>query len=67
MILVYPVVTMQPGLGHDGSRRNLLGENPSQELIDKYSSDEQVTDQTPPTFLVHTADDPVKTLQHISA
>jgi acetyl esterase/lipase len=60
MILVYPVITMQPGAGHDGSRRNLLGENPGQELIDNYSNDQQVTDQSPPTFLVHTADDPVK-------
>jgi acetyl esterase/lipase len=58
-ILCYPVVTMTDPFAHKGSRRNLLGENPSGQLIDLMSSEKQVTDQTPPTFLFHTADDPV--------
>ena len=40
--------------GHTGSLRNLLGENPSQELIESLSNERQVTKDTPPTFLAHT-------------
>jgi acetyl esterase/lipase len=58
-ILCYPVVTMTDPFAHKGSRRNLLGENPLGQLIDLMSSEKQVTDQTPPTFLFHTGDDPV--------
>jgi len=58
-ILCYPVVTMTDPFAHKGSRRNLLGENPSGQLIDLMSSEKQVTDQTPPTFLFHTGDDSV--------
>jgi acetyl esterase/lipase len=57
MILVYPVITMQTGLTHMGSRTNLLGEKPTEELVRRYSNELQVTDQTPPTFLVHAGDD----------
>ena len=59
MILCYPVITMTDPFAHKGSRRNLLGDNPPQQLIDMMSSEKQVTDQTPPTFLFHTGDDPV--------
>jgi len=57
MILVYPVISFQDSLGHIGSRDNLLGKNPSQEKKDYYSNEMQVTDSTPPTFLVHASDD----------
>lgn len=56
MILVYPVITMG-GKTHRGSRRNLLGKNPSKELIRKFSNELQVTRQTPPTYLAHAKDD----------
>ena len=56
-ILCYPVITMYAPSGHAGSRRNLLGENPTPELVDRLSSERQVTSRTPPTFLFHTADD----------
>ena len=56
-ILCYPVITMTDPFAHKGSRRNLLGENPSQQLIDMMSSEKQVIEQTPPTFLFHTGDD----------
>jgi acetyl esterase/lipase len=59
LILCYPVVTMTDPFAHKGSRLNLLGENPPRQLIDLMSSEKQVTDQTPPTFLFHTGDDPV--------
>jgi dipeptidyl aminopeptidase/acylaminoacyl peptidase len=57
MILVYPVISMLPPATHGGSRRNLLGENPSEELVRQYSNELQVTAETPPTFLVHAGDD----------
>lgn len=55
-ILVYPVVTMD-ATTHAGSRRNLLGADPSPELIERYSNQRQVTAKTPPTFLAHALDD----------
>lgn len=59
LILCYPVVTMTDPFTHKGSRRNLLGENPLPQLIDMLSNEKQVIEQTPPTFLFHTGDDPV--------
>jgi acetyl esterase/lipase len=59
-MLIYPVVSMQNGIGHGGSRRNLLGSSPTQEEIGAYSADERVTAKTPPSFLVQTHDDGVK-------
>lgn len=56
-VLVYPVVTMSEPFTHLGSRQNLLGDHPSGELIDLLSNEKQVTKQTPPCFLMHTADD----------
>jgi len=57
LILCYPVITMTDPFAHKGSRRNLLGENPSQQLIDLMSNEKQVTERTPPTFFFHTEDD----------
>ena len=59
-MLIYPVVSLQEGVGHGGSRNNLLGKEQSTELRDAYSAERQVTAQTPPAFLVHTKDDGVK-------
>jgi acetyl esterase/lipase len=55
-ILIYPVITMGPGT-HQGSKNNLLGPNPSQELIDLTSNEKQVNEKTPPAFLVHSVKD----------
>lgn len=56
-ILMYPVISMQDGITHKGSKTNLLGENPSAEMIDKYSNEKQVSSSTPKTFIVHATDD----------
>jgi acetyl esterase/lipase len=56
MVLIYPVITMREKT-HAGSKKNLLGENPSPELVALLSNDEQVAKETPPTFLVHTVND----------
>ncbi len=55
-ILVYPVITMNETT-HRGSRTNLLGENPSDKLIELFSNEKQVNEKTPPTFLAHAIDD----------
>ncbi|MCA9023136.1 MAG: prolyl oligopeptidase family serine peptidase, partial [Planctomycetaceae bacterium] len=55
-ILVYPVVTMG-ATTHGGSKKNLLGADPSPELIELFSNEKQVTAQTPPIFLAHALDD----------
>ena len=58
-ILVYPVITMQDGLTHGGSRDALIGKNPLQEDKDLFSNDLQVKTNTPITWLTHAADDKV--------
>jgi acetyl esterase/lipase len=58
-ILVYPVITMSPPYTHLGSRKNLLGDEPDQQLVDSVSNEKQVTAQTPPTFILHTTEDKV--------
>ena len=56
-VLVYPVISMEKGLTHGGSRRNLLGKNPEPALVERMTTFRQVTKKTPPTFLVHASDD----------
>ncbi len=58
-IFIYPVISFRDSIGHLGSRDQLIGKNPSQQLIDSFSNELQVTAQTPPTFLVHSTDDDV--------
>ena len=57
MILVYPVISFDPEIGHSGSAQNLLGEKPTQAMRDYYSNEKQVNSDTPPTYLVHAKDD----------
>lgn len=62
LVLCYPVITLGE-FGHDWLRFVLLGENPTPDQIRLLSSETQVTPQTPPAFLWHTANDesvPVK-------
>jgi acetyl esterase/lipase len=54
LILCYPVISFTSPYTHQGSRKNLLGENPDPELVRKFSNELQVTAETPPTFLWHT-------------
>lgn len=58
-ILIYPVISMEDGITHNGSKVSLLGQNASKELIDKYSNEKQVDANTPKTFIVHATDDKV--------
>lgn len=58
-LLLYPVISMQEGMTHGGSRNNLLGNDPTQKDIVRFSNELQVTADTPPAFLVHAEDDKV--------
>lgn len=57
MVLAYPVISMEPGITHNGSLHNLLGEEPNPMLENELSNETQVTPQTPPTFLFSTTND----------
>jgi acetyl esterase/lipase len=56
-ILFYPVISMEQGTTHSGSRTNLLGKKPKRKLVAEYSSDQQVTQHTPRAFIALAADD----------
>ncbi len=55
-ILCYAVITMGH-FTHQGSKKNLLGENPSEDLVKNLSNELQVTSDTPPCFIWHTWED----------
>lgn len=55
-ILCYPVISLGE-FTHQGSKHNLLGDHPSDELVGFLSNELQVTAATPPCFIWHTADD----------
>jgi acetyl esterase/lipase len=56
-ILAYPVISMEPGVTHGGSKNNLIGKEADAKQVEFYSNDKQVTKETPPVFLMHTAED----------
>ncbi|MHB1021439.1 MAG: alpha/beta hydrolase [Acidobacteriaceae bacterium] len=58
LVLAYPVITMKEGITHEWSRRMLLGDSPSEKLVDEMSNELHVTKDTPPTFLYATTSDP---------
>jgi acetyl esterase/lipase len=57
LVLGYPVISFTTPYTHQGSLRNLLGDNPDAKLMQSLSNELQVTAQTPPTFLFHTTED----------
>jgi acetyl esterase/lipase len=56
-ILGYPVISMVDSVTHKGSRNNLLGTSPSQKMVENFSNELQVSENTPPTFIVLASDD----------
>lgn len=56
-ILGYPVISLVAPWTHQGSKKNLLGDNPDPELAKSLSGEYAVTAQTPPTFIFHTNGD----------
>ena len=55
-ILIYPVISMGEKT-HQGSKQNLLGAEPTPQMVELFSNERQVTENTPPTFLAHALDD----------
>jgi len=59
MVLVYPVISFADSLTHKTSRMNLIGPEITNEEIQNYSNEMQVTAQTPPTYITSGMDDKV--------
>ena len=57
MLLLYPVITMNEEFTHMGSRNNLIGKESNLNLVEYYSNEKHVTNDTPPAFLVLADDD----------
>ena len=57
MALIYPVITFDKKHYHGGSKNNLIGKNASTDLVNEFSNNLHVNSNTPPSFLVHSADD----------
>ena len=57
LVLVYPVISMDAKITHVDSRKNLLGDSPSESRLRFFSNELHVTRDTPPTLLLHAADD----------
>lgn len=56
-ILIYPVITMKDEFTHRGSKKALIGEKVSDSLVNYFSIELNVSDKTPPTFIMHSSDD----------
>ncbi|WAC48038.1 alpha/beta hydrolase [Asticcacaulis sp. SL142] len=54
---IYPVISMAAGISHGGSRINLLGAAPTEDMVNQFSTDKQVSPATPPAFIAHSEDD----------
>jgi acetyl esterase/lipase len=57
-LLIYPVVSFDTVITHRGTRNNLIGLKPDVKQVQRFSNELQITADTPPAFLVHSADDP---------
>jgi len=56
-ILCYPVISMDPKIGHAGCKISLMGNNKSPDLEKLLSTELQVKPETPPCFIWHTYED----------
>jgi acetyl esterase/lipase len=56
-MLIYPVVSFDTAITHMGTRNNLIGLKPDEKQVKRFSNELQITSDTPPAFLVHSADD----------
>ncbi len=57
MALVYPVISFTSVAAHSGSRKALLGDSPLAGMLERYSTELQITPDTPPAILFHANDD----------
>jgi acetyl esterase/lipase len=63
-VLCYPVITMDGQYVNAGSRDNLLGPNPSPEVVRLLSNETQVTPETPSCFIWTTYEDKAVPLEN---
>ncbi|MFS0488725.1 alpha/beta hydrolase [Leadbetterella byssophila] len=56
-LLIYPVISLDDNITHEGSKKNLLGPNFNEQELKRYSPEKNITEKTPPVFLVSTTDD----------
>lgn len=63
-ILLYPVITMDDAVTHRGTRNNLIGQQPTAEAVEYWSTDKRVDASTPPAFIAVSADDDLVPLQN---
>ena len=57
VMLIYPVITIKAPAVHKGSMNNLLGTSPTDDLVEFFSNELHISENTPPTFLIHATDD----------
>jgi acetyl esterase/lipase len=62
-VLCYPVITMGAAT-HAGSRKNLLGDDPSPARLKELSNEEHVSGDTSPCFVWHTMEDTVVPMEN---
>ena len=64
-MLIYPVVSGDSEITHEGTMKNLLGEdNQSKEMRDKVSLEKQVGEHSSPAFIFHTVEDQSVNVEH---
>ena len=63
-ILVYPVISLRPGLMHQGTRNNLIGADASKDQVTYYSNETQVSEGMSPVCLVHASNDTAVKLEN---
>jgi acetyl esterase/lipase len=66
-VLAYPVISFVEPWTHQGSKTNLLGDDPDPALARSLSSETQVTATTPPAFIYHTNADTVVPVENAVA
>ncbi len=64
MVLVYPAISLKTSLVADDFREVLLGKAPSAEQITLFSNEEQVTQETPRTLILHASNDGLVDVTH---
>jgi acetyl esterase/lipase len=57
MVLIYPVISFNSEIAHKGSIKNLLGKFENDSLINYFSNELHISKNTPPTFMLHAAND----------
>lgn len=63
-VLLYPVISMDPAITHEGSKKNLIGPEYSDMDVLNFSNELQVNEHSPRAYLMHAKDDKVVVLEN---